>query len=195
MNNFLSHFDKNIAPRLGSLANDYRKIIQMLFAKNKQNYLFVFNGSLSQDPKGQPIFPLIIILDGFLNYAGVDGKLVVVENGNANLETLTKHTSDKTILVNDDLVNVLHGLANNPNAEIDLLFLGSQSSEDVDNRGTTIPKSIKAMPAIEDAIGTNCLVVIDHSQQGTQLSQEVESCADDEEKRCFLNGITKGWIW
>jgi hypothetical protein len=195
MNNLLLHFDKNIAPRLGSLASEYRKLIQMLFAKNKQSYLFIFNGTLSQDPQGQPIYPLIIILDAFLTYAGVDGKIVAIENGSASLETLTKYTSDNVIIVNDDLVNVLHGLANNPNAEIDLLFLGGHSSEDVDTRGTTIPKNIKTMPAIEDAIGHNCLVVIDHNQQGTQIAQEVENCAKEEDKKCFLNGIIKGWVW
>jgi hypothetical protein len=37
--------------------------------------------------------------------------------------------------------------------------------------------------------------VIDHNQQGTQIAQEVENCAKEEDKKCFLNGIIKGWVW
>jgi hypothetical protein len=194
MNNFLAFFDKNFAPRLGNAAADYRKIIEMLLAKRKQNYLLIINGTASQDSKGQPIYPLAVIMDAFLNIPNIDGKLIVVDTDTSDFETLTKYTSDKTVLVNEELVNVLHGLASNPNAEIDLLFMGT-SNNDLDARGTTIPKNLKTMPAIDDALSTHSMLVIDSNQQVSPLASDIQTCVEDFDKKCFLANSLQGWVW
>jgi hypothetical protein len=194
MHPYLNFYDKQIAQHLKGKAQDMRKVLEALLSGGKRSFFIVIVGTLNVDQNGQNILPLPMLFDNLINSQGFDGKLIVVDSDASDFKALADRTSDKTTLIHDDFISVLHGLSISANVDIDLLFLGS-SNDEIEDKSVATSKSMKAIPVIQDVLSDNSILVIDEEQKNRSIGQEIENVADEYEKQPILSSVLSGWRW
>lgn len=194
MHPYIGFYDRHISSHLKGKSADVRRILEAMLAKGKTSFFIVVVGTLNLDQNDEPILPMPMLFDNLINAKGFDGKLIVADTNSADFKALAERTSDKTTIVQENLVSLLHSLASAGNAEIDLLYIGSSANEDHAG-GVHGIKKMKAMPVLQDLLTDNTILVLDEKQKDSDIGHDIEAAASEYEKKPLVQNVLSGWIW
>ncbi len=192
MHPFIDFVAKNYQRLLGASTLDFCKMLHMLLHKGKTSFTIVLVGNKNLIPDEQGFVSIAKIFDTLINARGFDGRLVVIDTDGANAQRLAATTSDKASIVTDDWMSTLSGLAASLQSPVDLLFFDDGGSSIVAN---TYSKSTKPITLIDDVLDEGSVLVLAESQAGGKLLADIDTWADDQDKKPFVNGKLIGWTW
>jgi hypothetical protein len=75
---------------------------------------------------------------------------------------------------------------------IDLLFFSDGGNALISN---TYSKTAKPLTIIDDILDEKAILVLDESQMGSKLASDIDTWADESDKKAFVNNKLIGWVW
>ncbi len=118
---FIEYYDKNYSNKLDKRAKTFRKLFEILEAKEKDYYLIIETGCARRKNNFSGDGMSTVLFDKFVNH--YDGKVISVDINETHVNLANKLTSEKTELYCSDSVKFLWEFK--PETDIDLLYLDS----------------------------------------------------------------------
>ena len=189
---FIDFVSKNFQRFLGEGTLDLCKVLHLLLSSGKTRFNIVLVGNKNLIPDEKGFVSIAKVFDVMINLKGFDGSLIVIDPDNDHTQNLSDITSEKTSIVNDDYMTVLSGLAATLKEPIDLLFFSDGGNALISN---TYSKTAKPLTIIDDILDEKAILVLDESQMGSKLASDIDTWADESDKKAFVNNKLIGWVW
>jgi len=186
---FLEEFDRLYAQKLGNRYKTFRKIFELLEAKNKNLYLIVETGCsrIKDNYAGDGMST--VLFDKFINF--YNGKLISVDINEKHCQLARSLVSEKTEIFCDDSVKFLWGL--NPESEIDLLYLDSYDINFNDPHLSML-HHLKEFCAIIGKLKKSTIVVVDDNIENAGKGKYIEDFMTNLGYKKIINDYQIGWI-